>query len=115
MYRVLFLSSVGSVGLNLTRANYLIYQVGSFTHKCPLINTSLQDQHWSAQDERQTRGRIHRPPQQKVVTCYHLLANNTADIILSGFARGKRDMMEAFLSKPAGKGMTSGHFPSRYI
>jgi hypothetical protein len=40
-YRVLFLSSVGSVGLNLTRANYLIYQVGSFTRKCPLMNTFI--------------------------------------------------------------------------
>jgi TATA-binding protein-associated factor len=29
----------------------------------------------------------------------HLLANDTADIVLSGMARSKHDMLEAFLSK----------------
>lgn len=67
---------------------------------------TCQDQPWSAQDERQIRGRAHRQPQTREVRCYHLLANDTADIILSGLARGKRDMMEAFLKKETGQGMS---------
>jgi len=62
----------------------------------------MQDQPWSAQDERQIRGRVHRQPQKKPVTVYHLLANETADIILSAMARGKHDMLEAFLSNGTG-------------
>ncbi|KAJ3497670.1 hypothetical protein NLJ89_g10318 [Agrocybe chaxingu] len=85
--RILIISSVGSFGLNLSRANKIIFL----------------DQPWSAQDERQIRGRAHRQPQTKEVTCYHLLGNNTADVILSGLARGKRDMMEAFLKKETGQ------------
>jgi SNF2 family DNA or RNA helicase len=64
----------------------------------------MQDQPWSAQDERQIRGRAHRQPQQKEVLVYHLLANDTADIVLSGMARGKHDMLEAFLSKQSNQG-----------
>lgn len=50
------------------------------------------------------RGRVHRQPQRHEVLCIHLLAKDTADVIVSGMARGKRDMMEAYLSKPAGQG-----------
>ncbi|KAF8808358.1 hypothetical protein BYT27DRAFT_7097080 [Phlegmacium glaucopus] len=81
--RVLIFSSVGSTGLNLSCANTIIFL----------------DQPWSAQDERQIRGRAHRQPQKKEVLLIHLLANDTADVVLSGMARGKRDMLEAFLSK----------------
>lgn len=52
-------------------------------------------------------GRVYRQPQKHKVLCIHLLANDTADIIVSGMARGKRDMMEAFLSKKAGEGKLS--------
>ena len=64
----------------------------------------MQDQPWSAQDERQIRGRAHHQPQNKEVLIIHLLANNTADIVLSGLARGKHDMLEAFLSKESNNG-----------
>lgn len=50
------------------------------------------------------RGRVHRQPQIHEVLCIHLLANETADVIVSGMAQGKRDMMEAFLSKKTGEG-----------
>ncbi|TFK59812.1 hypothetical protein BDN72DRAFT_780239 [Pluteus cervinus] len=86
--RVLIFSSIGSSGLNLSAASVVIFL----------------DQPWSAQDERQIKGRAHRQPQKKEVRTYHLLAQDTADIILSGLARGKKDMMEAFLSKSQGKG-----------
>ncbi|RDB15031.1 Protein CHROMATIN REMODELING 5 [Hypsizygus marmoreus] len=87
--RVLIISSVGSTGLNLTEASVIIFL----------------DQPWSAQDERQIRGRAYRQPQKKVVRCYHILADETADIILSSLARGKHDMLEAFLRKDSGNGM----------
>jgi hypothetical protein len=51
------------------------------------------------------RGRVHRQPQKHKVVCIHLLAIDTSDIIVDGMAQGKRDMMDAFLSKDAGKGM----------
>lgn len=73
---------------------------------CQLSNLeSFQDQPWSSQDVHQMRGRVHRQPQKHKVTCIHLLANDTSDIIVDGMARGKRDMMDVFLSKDAGKGM----------
>lgn len=39
------------------------------------------------------------------MVCYHLLADETADVILASLARGKQDMMEAFLQKERGRGM----------
>lgn len=39
------------------------------------------------------------------MTCYHLLADETADILLAGLARDKQDMMEAFLEKDRGQGI----------
>jgi len=111
---VLIFSSVGGVGLNLSCANIIIFLV-RLTTSHPSVSYSLnicfQDQPWSAQDERQIRGRAHRQPQKKEVKCYHLLAANTADIILSSMAQGKKDMMEAFLSTEVAKGMS---ISSRY-
>ena len=34
-----------------------------------------------------------------------MLADETADVILASLARGKQDMMEAFLQKERGRGM----------
>ncbi|GLB33117.1 putative helicase [Lyophyllum shimeji] len=85
--RVLIVSSVGSTGLNLTAASVVIFL----------------DQPWSAQDELQIRGRAHRQPQKKVVKCYHILADDTADVVLAALARGKQDMLESFLQKDTGK------------
>lgn len=53
---------------------------------------------------RQIIGRVHRQPQKRTVLVYHILARDTADIILSAQASSKRDMMEAFLSKERGQG-----------
>ncbi|TFK60185.1 hypothetical protein BDN72DRAFT_779739 [Pluteus cervinus] len=86
-YRVLIFSKIGTVGLNLSRACILIFF----------------DQPWSAQDETQIRGRLHRQPQKLEVKCYHLLALDTADVLLAGLAEGKKGMMEAFLRKDRGK------------
>lgn len=54
---------------------------------------------------RQMRGRVHRQPQKNEVYSIHLLANDTADVLVAGMAQGKHDMMEAFLSKKAGQGV----------
>jgi SNF2 family DNA or RNA helicase len=63
-----------------------------------------QDQPWSAQDERQIRGRAHRQPQTKIVKVIYLLANDSADLLMNAVARGKRDMFEAFVNKELGEG-----------
>lgn len=103
--RVLAVSSIGTTGINLAFCRVIIFLVCSidrlFFH--PLIQLR-QDQPWSAQDVRQMRGRVHRQPQKHKVHCYHLLANETADILVSDMAQGKQGMMDAYLDKPAGKG-----------
>lgn len=38
------------------------------------------------------------------MNCYHLLADETSDVVLSALARGKKDMLESFLGKPQGQG-----------
>ncbi|PPR00042.1 hypothetical protein CVT26_008918 [Gymnopilus dilepis] len=87
MERILIMSSIGGCGLNLTCA-------------CAVI---LLDQHWSSQDEIQTIGRAHRQGQKRTVRVYHLLADETADIVLASLASGKRDMMEGFLNQARGQ------------
>jgi SNF2 family DNA or RNA helicase len=69
--------------------------------------TKKQDQPWSAQDERQIRGRAHRQPQKKIVKVFHLLAGDSSDILMNAMARGKRDMFDAFVNKELGRGMLS--------
>ncbi|KXN81812.1 Chromatin-remodeling complex ATPase chain isw-1 [Leucoagaricus sp. SymC.cos] len=86
--RVLIFSTVGSAGLNLSIADVVIFF----------------DQPWSAQDERQIRGRAHRQPQSKIVKVIHLLANDSADLLMNDVARGKRDMFNAFVNKELGEG-----------
>ncbi|KAJ2914050.1 hypothetical protein MD484_g6375, partial [Candolleomyces efflorescens] len=81
-YRVLIFSKVGSTGLNLTRANIILFL----------------DQPWSAQDEKQIIGRAWRQRQQRPVYAIHLLAADTADITLFSLAQGKKEMLDAFLT-----------------
>lgn len=38
------------------------------------------------------------------MNCYHLLADETSDVVLAALARGKKDMMESFLTRPEGQG-----------
>ncbi|KAG6819599.1 hypothetical protein H0H93_010368 [Arthromyces matolae] len=85
--RVIIISSVGSAGLNLSCADTVI----------------MLDQAWSAQEERQIYGRAHRQPQKRTVRVIHLLAEDSADLILHGLARGKKHMHEAFVDKEKGE------------
>jgi TATA-binding protein-associated factor len=64
----------------------------------------MQDQPWSAQDEQQIIGRVWRQRQRRPVYVVHLLAADTADITLSSMARGKKDMLDAFLTTDVSKG-----------
>lgn len=106
--RVLIFSSVGSAGLNLAVADVVIFFVSAPPFYAQvLFIEQLQDQPWSAQDERQIRGRAHRQPQKKDVKVIHLLASDSADLLMHSLARGKRDMFDAFVNKELGKGLSS--------
>jgi len=109
--KVLIISSVGSAGLNLAFCNCVIYLVCLFPINFTNMLTRFgQDQTWSSQDERQIDGRVWRQPQAKEVLIYHILADQTSDIMLSGMASTKRDMLEAFLDKNTGEGNQFNNF-----
>ncbi|KAG8213507.1 hypothetical protein J3R82DRAFT_12050 [Butyriboletus roseoflavus] len=79
--RVLILSSVGLVGLNLACANIMV-----------LVDTT-----WSALDDEQLRGRIFRYPQQKQVHIYCLIALGTPDVFLNNISFDKGQLHSAFI------------------
>ncbi|THU81192.1 hypothetical protein K435DRAFT_809279 [Dendrothele bispora CBS 962.96] len=81
--RIFIFSHVGSAGLNLAIANIVIFI----------------DQPWSAQDERQIRGRAHRQPQKSTVKAIHFLANESSDVLMSKMAQQKLEMHSAFSNK----------------
>ena len=106
--RVLIFSNVGAAGLNLAIADVVIFFVSDGYH-CDLTSLSyknkfMQDQPWSAQDERQIIGRAHRQPQKKTVKVIYLLANDSADLLMNDVARGKRNMLDAFVNKELAEG-----------
>ena len=105
--RVFIFSTVGTAGLNLAIADVVIFFVSivpSYALESNLNEACKQDQPWSAQDERQIRGRAHRQPQKAVVKAIYLLADNSTDILMNNMARGKKDMYDAFMSKDLGQG-----------
>ncbi|KAG9087158.1 hypothetical protein FS749_003132 [Ceratobasidium sp. UAMH 11750] len=75
---VLLMSNVGSVGLNIIRASVLI----------------VVDQPWSYSDLQQILGRAWRKGQQRVVHFYRLIARDTADETMLGYANGKSLMQD---------------------
>ncbi|KAG2062517.1 hypothetical protein BDR04DRAFT_990074, partial [Suillus decipiens] len=79
--RVLILSGVGMVGLNMACANIMV----------------VMDTLWSEQDDRQLRGRIYRHPQAKEVHVYRAIALKTADVFLNNISFSKGAMHEAFI------------------
>jgi SNF2 family DNA or RNA helicase len=102
--RLFIFSSVGSAGLNLSIADVVIFFVRciSFFNSQPFI--PHQTQPWSAQDERQIRGRAHRQPQKNTVKAIHILAGDSSDLIMNDMALRKKDMFSAFVNKELGKG-----------
>jgi SNF2 family DNA or RNA helicase len=71
----------------------------------PIPHIPHQTQPWSAQDERQIRGRAHRQPQKSVVKAIHLLAADSTDLLMNDMALRKQDMFDAFVNKELGEGM----------
>ncbi|KAG8214947.1 hypothetical protein J3R82DRAFT_10137 [Butyriboletus roseoflavus] len=79
--RVLILSMVGTVGLNLACANIMV----------------VADTLWSVLDDEQLRGRIYRYPQQKQVHFYRLVTRGTPDVFLNNIAFDKGMLHLAFV------------------
>ncbi|EJF55641.1 hypothetical protein DICSQDRAFT_73286 [Dichomitus squalens LYAD-421 SS1] len=80
--RVLLLSNVGAVGLNIPGANILI----------------VLDQLWSHQELMQLVGRVWRPPQPKDVIVYAPVLEHSTDMFLSVLSFTKAELLSAFTS-----------------
>ena len=61
---------------------------------------ALQDVMWSALDEEQLIGRLHRAGQEKTVHVYKLLLSETPDTTLSSISFMKRRLQEIFVGSP---------------
>ncbi|EMD31654.1 hypothetical protein CERSUDRAFT_127231 [Gelatoporia subvermispora B] len=79
--RVMIMSGVGMVGMNIAFANLLV----------------VLDTLWSAQEDSQLIGRVQRYPQQKLVRIYRIILRSTPDIFLNNLAFRKAEMHEAFV------------------
>ena len=100
--RVLLMSSVGIVGLNLTCAHIVIFLVSAqlCIPSALSIMISLQDTLWSAQEDSQTIGRVWRKGQQRRVLVYRLIVLGTSDVFLNSLAFSKELMHLAFINAP---------------
>ncbi|KAJ3525636.1 hypothetical protein NM688_g8374 [Phlebia brevispora] len=83
--RVLLVSNIGTVGLNIDKANILIF-FGS---------------QWSDMDSRQMIGRIWRQPQRKIVIIYWILTRGSADVFLDSISLEKGFMHDALMKDPS--------------
>jgi hypothetical protein len=105
-YRILIISIVGSQGLNLISARFVILFVSvSSNHLIDwlwIYLCRLQDVVWSEVVKRQIVGRAWRRGQEKVVTVYNLIALGTTDVMMSGIAATKGQMLKAFTAKNPG-------------
>ena len=63
------------------------------------MNSAVQDNNWSQQDNKQLTGRISRKGQERPTTRYELVVEGTADEVLSAMASGKGAMLESFTSR----------------
>ncbi|KIO00764.1 hypothetical protein M404DRAFT_151975 [Pisolithus tinctorius Marx 270] len=80
-HRVLIISNVGMVGLNLACANIMV-----------IVDTT-----WSALDDEQLHGRIFWYPQQKQVHIYRLIALATPDVFLNNISFDKGQLHSTFV------------------
>ncbi|KAH6886631.1 hypothetical protein BKA70DRAFT_1464552 [Coprinopsis sp. MPI-PUGE-AT-0042] len=98
-FRVLIFSRVGAVGLNLTRANIVIILV-SLNSYLTLISLGLH------RIFVKLLGGVYRQRQTRTVYVYHLTANDTADVPLAAIARGKKAMLDAFVTRDSTKALS---------
>ncbi|KAI0748986.1 P-loop containing nucleoside triphosphate hydrolase protein [Irpex lacteus] len=85
-FEVLFVSSVGTTGLNLECANILI----------------ILDVLWSKQDDTQLIGRLQRRGQTKLVIVYRLLIKDSPDVFLNDISFNKSIMHDTFMANETG-------------
>ena len=74
--------------------------------------TALQDVQWSAQDENQLIGRVHRQGQTKQVIVYRLKALNSPDVKISDLSKIKGNLHENMLKKQVDLGEVLSPLPS---
>ena len=99
--RVLLISNVGSVGLNIAFANILIIVVSARTYDYNyyLVDVSApKDVLWSVLNDQQLIGRVWRPPQHKRVHVYRLIGGNSADVLLNNLSFSKGLIQETFMN-----------------
>ena len=97
--RVLLMSPVGIVGLNLDCANILIMIVSAL-NSClnTVIDSNIfKDSCWSAQEDHQLIGRLWRWPQSKDVIVYRLIVLDTPDVFLNNLSFDKGAMLSQFV------------------
>ncbi|KZT51462.1 P-loop containing nucleoside triphosphate hydrolase protein [Calocera cornea HHB12733] len=82
---VLIMSSVASVGLNMSEGKVMI----------------ILDPMWSAQSLRQTIGRFWRRPQKLIVHVVHLLLRGTIEPVMHRGSRGRARLLQTFLGTEA--------------
>lgn len=81
--RVLLISSVGTVGLNLVEANHCV----------------ILDQHWNFTRTEQFKKRCHRFGQLKPVTVWIFIVPDSIDEIMLEVSRAKKKLSDSFLLK----------------
>lgn len=95
--RVLLMSGVGVLGLNIPYANILIKVVRDPSSlPCWFIQIPFQTHNWSVKDDEQLIGRIYRYPQSKTVHIYNLIADHTQDVFSNHIAFTKGVVADSF-------------------
>lgn len=116
---VLLITNVVGAGYNIACASHMILLVRRLYMVHALCisraQTQPQDQPWSAQDMRQIVGRVWRQPQKKTVKLIRLLAINTTDIMMSGSAGVKAELLDEFFKTPELKGAAFGPLGSAAV
>lgn len=93
--RLIFITKVGSDGLNLHRASELF----------------MLDPVWSDLDRKQVEGRIDRRGQTRPVNFYQIVVHGTTDEWMLRLSKGKSTMSEMLLQGPEGVGRST-HGPT---
>ena len=79
--RVLIITSAGGMGIDLYRADTIIFV----------------EREWSASLEEQIESRLHRSGQKSAVTAYYLVARDTIDEYISWLVEHKRDIFDKII------------------
>ncbi len=79
--RVLIVTSAGGMGIDLYRADTIIFA----------------EREWSASLEEQIESRLHRTGQKSAVTAYYLVARGTIDEYISELVQHKRDLFDSII------------------